>query len=356
MNSRGLLTLTAAALALILGAWWLSSRNGTQDATEALLYPALKNKLGEVQGIRVFGKGDQLAVEVLREGGQYVVAQRHRYPADSTKAKALLVNIESAKLREEKTSNPANYDALAVQALTDEGATGTRIELTGTAVNLVVGKKDSAAHTTYVRRADDKTSWLINVELDTPTDPAQWLQRSLLDISANRIAEGTVEVAGAKGYTVVKSKATDANFDVTPIPKGRELNSVSAANSLSQVLTSLQLNDVRPIAELMNDKNAHHAILRTFDGLVINIAGYGNGEQNWITLSASFDEALAARFYQPDPKASKEKAAADLAAAFKKVRDEASAINKQTANWAYTIPAYKFEQLFKPIEQLLKTK
>jgi len=354
MNARSLSVLALAAVALMLGAWWLSSRDA-QVSAETALYPSLKSNLADVQGMRVFGKGDQLAVEVARDGDKYVVAQRHRYPADSSKVKTLLINLQSAKLREEKTSNPANYGALGVQALTEESATGARIELMGAPVNLIVGKRDTATRTTYVRRADDKASWLINVELDAPTDPAQWLQRNMLDIGANRIAEGTIEVAGAKSYTVSKSKTTDPNFDVAPIAKGRELSSPSAANAFSQTLTGLQLNDVRPIAELANDKNAHHAKLRTFDGLVVNIAGYGSGEQNWITLSASADEALAMRFHQIDPKAAKEQTEAN-AAAMKKVRDEANAINKQTANWAYNIPAYKFEQLFKPLEQLLKAK
>jgi hypothetical protein len=356
MNARNLLRLCIAALVLILGAWWLSSSKQPRDATAAALYPELKGKLSEVQGVRIFGKGDQLAVEVLRDGNQYVVAQRNRYPADSSKVKTLLVNLESAKLREEKTSNLANYNALGVEALTEATATGTRIELIGAPANLIVGKNDSAARSTYVRRNDDKASWLIDVELDAPTDPTQWLQRTVIDVAANRIAEAVIQVANEKSYTAAKAKQSDAHFDVTPIPRGRELSGVSAADPASQTLASLQLNDVRPIAELANDKNAQHAILRTFDGLVVNIAGYGSGEQNWITLSASVDETLAKRFYQPDPKAEKEKAEVDFAAALKKVRDEADAINKQAANWAYSIPAYKFEQLFKPLEQMLKQK
>jgi hypothetical protein len=356
MNARNLLTLSIAALMLILGAWWLSSSKQPRDTTAAALYPELKGKLADVQGVRIFGKGDQLAVEVLRDGNQFVVAQRQRYPADSSKVKTLLVNLESAKLREEKTSNPANYNALGVEALTEATATGTRIELVGAPANLIVGKKDSATRSTYVRRNDDKASWLIDVELDAATDPTQWLQRTVIDIGATRIAEAVIEVSNGKSYTAAKAKQADAHFDVTPIPKGRELSGVSAADPASQTLAGLQLNDVRPIAELANDKNVHHAVLRTFDGLVVNIAGYGSGEQNWITLSASVDEALAKRFYQPDPKAEKEKSEADFAAALKKVRDEADAINKQAANWAYSIPAHKFEQLFKPLEQMLKAK
>jgi hypothetical protein len=357
MNSSNLLKLTIAAAVLILGAWWLTTRNSaTSDVAEAALYPELKGKLAEVQRLRVFGKGDQLAVEIVREGDAFLVEQRHRHPADNSKVKTLLVNLESAKLREEKTANPANYNALGVEALSEDSATGTRVELTGAAVNLVIGKKATDAKANYVRRAEDKTSWLIDVELDAPTDPSQWLQRNVLDIAANRIAEATVEVGGGKPYTASKAKQADAHFDVTPIPKGRELSSVSAAAPLAQSLTGLQLEDVRPIAELANDKPAHRATLRTFDGVTIHIAGYGSGDDNWITLSASFDEALAKRFHPSDAQAAKEKAEADVSAAFQKARGEAEAINKQSANWAYSIPAYKFEQLFKPLEQMLKSK
>jgi hypothetical protein len=338
---------------------WLSNRTGSRhsnDIAETALYPELKGKLDEVQGIRIFGKGDRLAVDIVRDGERFVVTQRHRYPADPSKVRGLLVSFENATLREEKTSNAANYSALEVQALTEENATGTRIELIGAAVDLIVGKKDPSIRGTYVRRADDKTSWLVDVELEAVADPTQWLQRNIVDIGADRIVEANVEVSDAKPYTASKATRADTHYDVTPIPRGRELSSVSAATPLSQTLAGLQLNDVRPIAELVNEKAVHRATLRTFDGLVVDITGYGSGEDNWITLSANFDEDLAKRFYQPDPQAAKEKADADMSAAFQNVRDEVDSINRQSANWAYSIPAYKFEQLFKPLEQMLKAK
>lgn len=364
MNTRNLLTLSVAALVLILGAWWLSTRHsGSTEVNETTLYPALKSNLDSVRIVRIYGKNNEL-VELARTGNQFEVTQRHQYPANNAKVRTLLMDLAAAKLREEKTSNPANYAALGVEDIS-ANSTGTRVELVDTSVNLIVGKKDAATHSTYIRRTNDKASWLIDIELTVAADPTQWLQRQVVNIAADRIVDLNIQAADTKHYLLLKTKPGDANFDVANIPKGRELSSISVANASAQTLADLQLEDVRAATELSDEKALSHVVLRTFDGLVIHVSGYGS-EQHWITLKADVDEALAKRFHQPETKASADKpdmAKPDtsqldtsMTAAIKKTRDEADAINKQCSDWAYAIPAHKYESLFKPLEQLLKQK
>jgi hypothetical protein len=359
MNSRQLRWLSVIALAVVIAAVWIGfTRTATSHSGEqrARLYPALQGQLAKVQAVRIFIPGDQLGVELARSTSSWTVKQRNGYPADTQKVNALLLALEDAKLREEKTSNPASYATLGVQDLTAPGAVA-RIEISGPdlapgqPINLIVGKSDAGTRASYVRRAGEAKSWLTD-EILVSVEAATWLQRDLLSISADRIQEVQVQIANSPRYSAVKEKRADASFDVTPLPKKRELNSVSAVNLFAQALTSLQLDDVRPIADFAG-KSAAQTNFHTFDGLIIELSGYVFDGKQWISVKASFDESLAKRFHVATE--SKDiKTDTSVEAASNKIRTEAELLNKQLGQWTYAIAPYKYDAIFKPVEQLLK--
>jgi hypothetical protein len=364
MNSRQLTLLSVGTLAIILIATWIGySRNPVTESSTPL-YPALKGQLAKVTGVKIYKPGDQLAVTATRTDTGWSIAERNGYPADANKITSLLLGIESAKLREEKTSNPDNYPTLGVQDLTAKDATGTRVELVGSdpTANLIVGKTDASARGAYVRRVGEPKSWLVSEQLSVASDVSSWLQRELLNIGADRIQEAVVQIEGNPQYSSFKKQRADANFDVAPLPKGRELNSVAAANSVAQALVNLQLDDVRPASELAVQKTVAHASFHTFDGVVIDLSGYNVDGKQWVVAKAEFDASLARRFHLPatDANAAEKTPAApskpdtSLDAEIQKSQNEVAMLNKQLAPWAYSIASYKYEGIFKPLDQLLK--
>ena len=364
MNARQLGMLSAIALAVVVLSVWISIANKPGSSTEnAALLPALKGHLADIKTVNIFHGGDQPAVSMAGSDGTWTVSQRNNYAADSGKIKGLLLALESAKLREEKTSNPDNYATLGVQDA------GTRLSLQGLSapIDLIVGKSDAGGHGNYVRLKGDAKSWLINEQLDVPTDASGWLHRDIVSIGADRIQEAKVEVGSEPHYSVFKEKRSDMNFDVKPLPKGRELNTVSAPNGIAQTLVNLQLDDVRPIIELSSAKSAAQTTIQTFDGLSINVKGFEVDGKHWITIHAAFDEATAKRFREPAkseaPKSADAAKSADASTTAappedpdKKVRTEAESIDKQVSDWAYAIAQYKYDAIFKPVDQLLRKK
>lgn len=366
MNSRQLAYLSVAALAIILIASWLGFARKPGGEPSAPLYPELKGQLAKVTAVKIYKGNEQLLVEAARGESGWTIKQRFDYAGDASKINGLLLALEEATLLEEKTSNPDNYAALGVQDLSAD-ATGSRIELAGVEppIKLIVGKSATAGSGTYVRRAGEAKSWLIGKQLNAPADAAAWLKRDLLDIGADRVQEAQVQVGANARYTAAKAQRADANFDVTPLPKGRELSSVSAANAVAQTLVALQLDDVRPANELASEKPAGVAHYRTFDGLTLTVTGYARDDKRWITVQAAFDEASAKRFHLPaaaaDTKnaADKQEPAKDansLQASIDKVRAEADALGMRVNGWAFAIPQYKYDAIFKPLEELLLKK
>jgi hypothetical protein len=368
MNPRRLLVLAAVAVVAVIVAVSLANRTATTPrGVNDLLYPDLKAQAESVKAIRVFKAGDERAVEVVRNGGGWTLTERNGYPIAEAKARNLVRALSNAKILEEKTSDPEKFAALSVEDVSSREAKGIRIELEGpaTPVNLIVGKDGPGTKSSYVRRAGESKSWLVNEQLSASSEPRDWLDKDIINVSADRVQSATVTIGNQKPYTAAKSSRADADFKVEPLPKGKELSSSSAANGLATALVSLTLDDVKPKADIATDKPSAQATYKTFDGLVVQLTGYEQDETHYVTLTTSYDAALAEQFAvktaadetakdEPGKGEGEAKTEAKPAESTPKVEEEAKTIAAKVSNWAYEIPGYKYDAIFRPLDEMLK--
>jgi Domain of unknown function (DUF4340) len=364
MTSRRLLTLIVAALIAIGAGVWLATRQASTVAVQerAALYPELKQQLDAVKGVRIYKAGDVRAVELMRQDGGWVVSERAGYPADESKLRKLLRSLADAKVYEEKTSNPAAYKSLGVEDINDSAATGVRFELTGqqAPVNLLVGKSGVGGESHYVRRAGEAQSWLVDNNIDTSASPDAWLRKDILEVSADRVQSASVSIKGKKTYTAAKGSRADAGFGVPDLPKGKKLSSPSAANGFSTALSGLTLADVQPASAFAAQAPDAQATFTTFDGLVAQLDGWSRDDKRFVALKTSHDAQIADRFKiatpPTDDKANSgdtKSASAPAESKTPNAAEEAKSANDRLAGWVYEIPSYRYEQIFKPLDQLL---
>jgi hypothetical protein len=373
MTSRNLSILgLVAVIAVVAGVWLAGRQTSTPADTTAVLYPDLKKELDAVTAVRIVKAGGTPAVELERAEGGWTVAERNNFPADDAKLRKLITSLADAKLVEEKTSNPESYKALGVEDISNAAAGGVQIEIDGAKqpLKLIVGKQASGGQSYYVRRAGEPKSWLINKSIDTSSSADQWLRKSVIDVSADRVQSAEVTVGTAKPYSALKKTRADADFTVEGLPKGKELSSPSAADNFATALAGLTLSDVQP-ATAVTDKPSAHATIKTFDGLVTEATGWKKDDKHYVALKTSYDAALAEKFKVATADAEKKEApaansegappaAADKPAeeaaksATRNVEEEASKANAQLTNWVYEIPAFKYDAIFKPVDELIK--
>lgn len=356
MTSRRLLLLGVAAIVAIATAMILShQRTASVTAAGDTLYPALKDELNAVTAVRIYQSGDTRAVELLRKDGQWTVTDRSGYAADGVKVRKLLLALAEAKPVEEKTSNPENYPALGVEDTSAATASGARIELEGVSkpVNLIVGKA-AGMKGTYVRRAGEPASWLVNESINASATTHDWLQTSIIDVTADRVQSVNVTVDN-KSYTASKAARADADFRIDAMPKGKEADTFSV-NNLASALSSLTLADVLPAQDFGAEKPSAHATVKTFDGLVADLDGYRKNDKHYVTVTAAYDAALAQRFHVETKTPANADAKADEAAAPKAdadtVEQTAKATNDRLKGWVFEIAGYKYDAIFKPIAEL----
>ena len=381
MTRQRFVTLLVLALLVIAAAIWLSSQRSLRrdDTAGARALPALSSSLNQVSEIRLVKAGDETAVTLKRADNNWQVGERAGYPADSSKIRKLLIDLSDLKVVEQKTANPANYAVLGVEDVKEPTATGVRVDITGLAqpVSLIVGK-NAGSRSSYARPAQSAQSLAITPSISLDTDPKEWLDRALLDIPALRVQQVRITDADGHSYVAKRESRGQTDFTVPDLPKGRKLTSPTIANSASTALGALTFDDVRPAAAPpTSPKGVARAEFRLFDGTVIEITGRKDGEHHWIHMQPRFDEAQQQLFAvaaapavseTADAKAADAKAppiegeakpaapnATPAPAAERKpdeVRAEADNWAKRFAAWDYEVPGYKYDTIFRPLDEI----
>jgi hypothetical protein len=336
MTRGRFIALLIAALVAIAGAMYLSTqRYLPRDPHGTPLLPALANELGSVTSMSIRKGSAAPVVTIHKQGVQWTVAQRADYPADIPKLRKLLQDLSDAKIREEKTSNPASYAIIGVEDPLRAGAAGAEIEVVAQDGKhaVIVGKPVGAGN--FVRRANEKTSFVVEPGISFETEPRFWIDSRLLDIPTAKIRSIEVKLASAPAYTLHraakgggnaaegKSAAAqvDGDFVLAEVPPTRTAADPRTLAPLPTAFSGLTAEDVTPVADIDFSKPSI-VTLGMADGSSVTLTGTAIGDKRWIQVAAPADASLSA-----------------------KTRDR-----------AFEIASYRYDGIFRPLEQLLVPK
>jgi hypothetical protein len=328
MSARRVAWLLIAGLAVIAFAIWLSSRRHLERdmAAGALVLPGLQQSVNTVTTVTL-RKGDGTQATLQKDGSVWRVQERG-WTADVGKVRKLLLDLGALNIVEEKTRLPANYPQLGVEDVSSPQATGTRVDVTapGHTWAIIIGRS-SGGKSGYVRVATAPQSLLAAPLLYVDPDPKGWLDHPLLDVPVARVRQVEEHPAAGAGYTVSRDKKEQADFTVSPLPKGRELTSAAAAEPITTALAALALDDVRK-SGATGDPPGARATYRTFDGLEIEVSGRKDGTHPLIAIA---------------PRSTSQETAA-----------EAEQLAARLSGWEFEVPDYKYNAIFTPLEELLR--
>jgi len=346
MTRQRLITLSIAALLALGAALMLTShRNAAPDLHGTLLLPSLATELDTVTSVSVFKGSPTPMVTVHKQNDQWTVAERANYPADVSKVRKLLLSLSDAKIREEKTSNPESYPVIGVEDALKPGATGSQLELLAKSgkLDVIVGKP--AGQGNFVRRAAEKTSYVAEPSITFEAEPRFWIDTRLLDLANDKIQSIEFKPASGPGYTLRRvaeppaagSSAATAPSSTSPppppppppvskfvlegVPNGRQANDAGSIAPLPSTFSSLTDEDVSAAGDIDFAKPSILALTLT-DSSVITLTGTVVDDKRWIQVAAPKDALLTAK-----------------------------------ANGrAFEIASYRYDQIFRPLEQLLVPK
>jgi hypothetical protein len=332
----------AAALVAICGALYVSTqRYLPRDPHGLALLPSLAAELNTVTSLSVRKGGANPTVTLHKQGEQWTVAERGEYPADVPKLRKLLLALSDAKIREEKTSNPANYSIIGVEDPAKEGATGAQIELTAQdgKHDVIIGKP--AGEGNFVRRAGEKTSYIVEPGISFEAEPRYWIDTHLLDVATDKIQRIETKPATGAAYAVHRVTASEpkpadakaaptapaagtppaSQFVLEGAPSGRQPADPQTLAPSPTSLSSLAAEDVASAGDIDFSKPSVVSVTLA-DGSVLTLTGAVVGDKRWIQVAAPKDASL----------------------------------NAKTQGRAFEIAPYRYDAIFRPLEQLLVPK
>ena len=353
MSRRRFIALIAAAVLAISGALYLSTqRNLPRDTQGGALLPSLAGELNTVTALRVRRGSATPTVTVHEQGGRWTVAERGDYPADVSKLRKLLLALRDARIVEQKTSNPANFPIIGVEDPSVPGATGAEISVTvrGGKHAVIIGKPVGEGN--FARRSGENSSYSVEPGISFETEPRFWIDPRLLDVVAAGIQSIEVKPAAGPAYTVHRVATGSAsagaagsptagapgagsptvpkgaqnsqgseNFALDGVPPGRKAAEAASLAPSPSTYSGLTADDVTPVGDVDFSK-ATVATVTLSDGNVITVTGATIGDKHWVQLKSSKDAALDAK----------------------------------AAGRAFDIAGYRFDAIFRPLEQLLVPK
>ena len=334
--------LTAAAV--VAAAVAVSSQTNITSLTAGTdpAFPKLSENVNDVAKIEITNA--KSAFSMTRDGENWGMDQKDGYRVEFQKVKSAIVNLSNFKLIERKTADPERYERLELRDPSDDKAKSRKIVLKdgkgAVLADVVIGKINpnlfgTGGAGTYIRRADEKATWLARGQVELGEEPNNWMARQIVNYGQEKVRR--VVVANPEGAEIIlaKSDVKDPNFKIENLPTGRAIKNKDEADPLAGVMWRMMFDDVQK-AEKQEwpDKTwvAHYTV---WDGFTVRIETAKFGEDYWGRFSAAVDDSVT----DPEKKAAAENTVAE--------------INKRTKGWTYMLTAGDSEKLTSSMEDYL---
>jgi hypothetical protein len=318
---RWLLGATTIVVAAAIFALASGERGASPAAEGTRVFPDLASQLGDLAWVRLSHGSVKASFALI--GGRWVVVEKGNYPAAPDKMRRLLLGLADLRLVEPKTERPDRFARLdlddpgngksSLVALQDRGGKTIAELVVGTTRHDRFGGGNDGV---YVRKPGNDRAWLARGSVgqsgDLSGDVVSWLDRRILDIAASRIA--TVTLTGEDGAVLVlKRDAPGGKFAVADPPADAKLKGDAALAEPAGALAALDLDDVKPAADLpAPGSGVASAIFTGFDGLTVTLRLFAHDGADWVAIGASGSGAAEA---------------------------DGNAINARLAPWSYAVPA-----------------
>jgi hypothetical protein len=305
-------------------------------------FPKLTKDVNSVAKIEI--KNAKQSFSMTRAGDNWGLDQKDGYRVDFAKVKSAIVNLSEFKLIEKKTSDAKRYARLELDAPTGVEAKSRQAILKDAKgavfADVIIGKLNpnmfgTGGAGTYIRRGDEKATWLARGQVELGEEPNNWMARQILNYGQEKVRRVVVKNPDGAEIVLAKAGATDKNFKIENLLEGRSIKNKDEANPLAGVMWRMMFDDVKKAEKQEWPAKPWVAHYTVWDGITVRIETAKFGDDFWGRFQASLDDSVTDE---------KKKAAAQ------KTVDE---INARTKGWTYMLTAGDSEKLTSKMEDYL---
>ena len=352
MKYNKLVLLFLVTIVVIIVAWIAAGSRAPQSNLEkTVLFPDLGKQINTVTKITISGNGNR--VELVQEEGKWVLASTWNYPAIVNKVRAAVINISEMKILDKKTDNPELYNRLGVEDPEQPGAASLAITLydgnDNPLADLIVGQERLSSSNRpglYVRKPEESAALLVEGHLDISANELDWINRSLFDISANRIRSIDIILPDGESSGIFKETREEPDFRSTDREAGSESAAKIIINRLATGFEEMRADGIVSAGHFEFPENSIKTIARTFDGLQIEarLAEVDDQTYGQFTVTPDPEYSSDANYNQPATNQEGELS----------VEAEVAELSGRLSGWVYLIPDFKYEALTTTLDSLRK--
>ena len=348
----------ALTVIVVVAAVLVSQQRAPQTSREkATLFPELAGRINDVNELVIRDAQNTLTVQLVSD--DWGIAEADHYPALVDKVKETVLAVSDLKVIAEKTDNPDLYERLGVEDIDGQGATSTRLTLSGAGEEplaaLIVGntrrsKSAAGAPGLYVRIAEQQQALLVAGRLSVSADIIDWIKRDIINIERNRVNTVRVQPAGGTGVLLNRDENTD-DLALQDIPDGKEQQSEYLLSRMATMLENIYVDGVRKQDNIDFSTLAATVVVTTFDGLTANIEVVESGEEFYARFSFAAEKTATANAETTDETTADSDAGEEMKPT---PAQEAEALNKLLRGWAYQLSTSKAELYTRTLEDLVR--
>lgn len=355
LRQRSLAGLTFVAVVVVAALVFLQRAPEPGSIESGPLFPEMLDRVNEVSSIRIATASEEFTIERGEAG--WTVPSRSGYPADFDAVRDTLLGFSGMQRVEPKTRTASLYQKLGLDEITTAGSRATEVRLLdpdGAVLATVImgdvgsGPAPSGQTQYYVRLPDDPQAWLVNAELSLLKNPADWLDKQVLELPQERIRGVTVTAPDSGAVAVYRDGPDTADFTLRAIPAGKQIKYQFAVNDVANSFASLSLEDVQP-ADAVDFAGATRVVMDTFDGLRVNADIVQQDETKLVRLWSGEGESVAS----PAPIADNA-TGADAGHGAEAVAAEVAQLNERWSGWAYQLSRFEIDNITRPMSDLVE--
>jgi hypothetical protein len=158
-----------------------------------------------------------------------------------------------------------------------------------------------------------------------------WLVREISTVKDSRWKTLTFTHPDGSKAVMFRTTAEQENWEVEGRPTDRALKPPATVNSTSSAFDFFNLDDVRPAKEVEDGKPIASSEFVAFDGLIMKARLVDKDGTPWTMIEATTTAEAAAP-----------------------IKEEAAALQKKLAGWAYKLPEYKQNFLSRKFDDLVE--
>ncbi|HTW69894.1 MAG TPA: DUF4340 domain-containing protein [Acetobacteraceae bacterium] len=344
MTTRTLMILVVLGVVAVAGGWYFgvaTMPTGQVTANSGkLMFPDLAPRLQQASKVEVVHQGQKLVIEKRDEHGQvrWGLASRGGYPVQETKLRGMLTALTELRLVDQRTSDPKEFARLGVEdpdSPTSNSDLLRVLDASGkTIAALIVGHRrvrtgGNVPDEVYVRRPDDKQSWLAEGSLEVDSDPQLWLDRDIMNIDHGRIAKVVV----TRGTATLTFARADDKLALT-VPADHPKLDDFKLQDVSRALELLTFDDVHPATAPLPDPIGT-SVFTTSDGLTVTASVYKAPQK--ANAAPDMDHEVLAQF---------------AVTGDGKTKAEADRLRARLSGWTYELGSWKESSLVPSLADL----